>query len=110
MESKERVVRKAALKRVATIFRLPEAMVDESMVFGEHLNVSSRSDFRRNEFDIILDDIRDMANKDMIAKIDKGEINVRTVKEYCDYMLVCYLYNHEEVGRLLGINLARQEF
>lgn len=42
------------------------------------------SDFKRNEFDLLLDDIRDVANREIAAELDKGVLVIDTVGDYCN--------------------------
>ena len=75
------------------------------MRFGVDLLARPVSDFRDNEFDVVDHDIRGVASKILLRALKRGEITIRTVSEYCDYMVQCYEARPQDVAKLLAIPL-----
>ena len=100
-------VRANARIRIAAIFRVAVADLADSTSFGGELRASFVSDFARNEFDIVSDDLRDVADRTTLRKIATGRITVRTVGEYCDHMACCWLRRPEEVQYVLTSPVAK---
>lgn len=96
-------IRDAAKRRVADIFRLDPAALSDSAEFGTTLRASFVSDFRRNEFDILLDDVRDVADEVVLREIESEALVIRTVADYCDHMVRCFVSRPAEVRRVLGL-------
>lgn len=103
MSSQEKIVRAAALLRLSKIFQIPVDQLSQDMEFGKDLRASKRSDFKRNEFDLLDDDIKDVADKRTKQDMAKGHQEIKTVRDYCDHMVNCYSTNHKEVARLLSL-------
>lgn len=99
----EKTVRAAALLRLSKIFQVPVDQLSQHMGFGTDLRASTRSDFKRNELDLVDDDIKDVADKKTKRDMTKGHQEIKTVRDYCDHMVDCYSTNREEVARLLGL-------
>ncbi|MBC5768552.1 hypothetical protein [Ramlibacter albus] len=102
-EVTEAEIRRHALERVAAIFRRPVEQIQPAMAWGSDLRASSVSDFRYNEHDTLLHDIRDVADARTLAEIESGQLTVRTVGEYCDHMARCYQTNPAEVAHILKL-------
>jgi hypothetical protein len=103
----EGVIRGRAHARVAQVFGLaPDALRLEAE-FGKDLKASFVSDFRFNEFDKIDQDIKDVADRATRKRLGNGELVIRTVADYCDYMVACYATNPSNVARVLGLEVAR---
>ena|ERR1700754_3902565 len=90
-----------SLQRIAAIFKMPVEQIRLEWVFGTHLKSSFRSDFARNEFDVINDDIHDVADKNAIRLLGEGELVISTVGEYCEFMVNLSRQNPEGVRRVL---------
>jgi len=69
--------------------------------FGEDINASFVSDWKQNELDIILEDIRDVADKKVQSDLNSGATVIRTVGDYCELMVRCYRTKPKDVVRLL---------
>lgn len=104
MELLEEVIRKYAFIRLTKIFHIPENSLSLSDRFGEELKSTYISDFKSNEFDFVLDDIKDVATKDILKMIKDGTYEIRTVEDYCNHMIICASKKTEEVIRILDIS------
>lgn len=93
----------AARQRIARVFGTLVDRVRPEHVFGEGLKSSGRSDFKYNEYDQMLHDIRDVADRQSLKEIDSGALEIRTVAEYCDHMVRCYHTNEKAVLSALGL-------
>ena len=58
----EELVREHAMRRLSTVFRIPMISLTSEMRFGQELKAAPVSDFKANEFDIIDDDIKGVAD------------------------------------------------
>jgi hypothetical protein len=94
-------IAKLATRRIARLFGLDEATISPSAAFGEGLEPSFVSDFKYNEFDQVDFDIRDLADRDLLKMLESGKLTIRTVSDYCQYMITCYRTNPDEVMRVL---------
>jgi hypothetical protein len=97
----------AARQRIAQVFGTLADRVRPELVFGEDLQSSGRSDFKYNEYDQMLHDIRDVADRQSLEEIDSGALDVRTVAQYCDHMVRCYRTNEQAVLSALGLPSRR---
>lgn len=93
----------AARQRIAHVFGMLVDRVRPELIFGEDLKSSGRSDFKYNEYDQMLHDIRDVADRQSLKEIDSGALEIRTVAEYCDHMVRCYRTNEKAVLSALGL-------
>lgn len=103
MNYDESLVRKYALRRLATVFNVAENVLSPQAQFGRDLKASGRSDFKRNEFDLIDEDIKDVADKDTRRRLASGSLEVTTVKDYCDHMVRSSIANAKIVAQVLGL-------
>jgi len=62
-----------------------------------------KMDFRHNEFDKVDQDIHDVANQTIAAELSKGVVTIRTVEEYCNYMVRCYEAKPDDVKKILRL-------
>lgn len=90
-----------ALQRIAAIFNVPAENLRPEWVFGGQLKSSFQSDFIRNEFDVISDDIHDVADKATLRLMDSGQLVISTVGEYCDFMVKLSHENAQGVKHVL---------
>lgn len=81
--------------------------VRPELIFGEDLKSGGRPDFKHNEYDQMLHDIRDVADRQSLKKIDSGALEIRTVAEYCEHMVWCYHTNEKAVLSTLGLPARR---
>lgn len=98
----------AARQRIAKVFGKLADSVRAEHIFGEDLKSSGRSDFKYNEYDQMLHDIRDVADRQSLKEIDSGALEIRTVAEYCDHMVRCYHTNEKAVLSVLGLPARRK--
>lgn len=96
-----------ALNRIAAVFNLPIEQLRPEWAFGTDLKSSFRSDFARNEYDVIADDVRDVADRATLRLINSGKLVVRTVRDYCEFMVKMSLANHREVEFVLTSKSGR---
>lgn len=99
----EDVVRQHALRRLAEVFRVPESALSNEARFGYELTAVPASDFKLNEFDMIDNDIKDVADRQLLKEMSQGTLVIRTVGEYCDHMVRCSSRNPKEVARVLRL-------
>jgi hypothetical protein len=95
-------IQKKALARLSLVFHISVLEEQMSFRFGEDLKATFISDFKRNELDKITDDIRDVADRATRKKLDRGELTIQTVKDYCDHMIRCSTTNAAEVMNVLN--------
>ncbi len=104
MDDTEKLIREKALLRLSGIFGIPVADLDPDRRFGDDLKASFVSDFRRNEFDKVNDDIHDVADKEVTNEMASGRLTIHTVGDYCEHMVRCSRTKRKDVERVLGIN------
>jgi hypothetical protein len=102
----EEVVRQHALRRLAGLFQVPEALLVDDAKFGEELKAAPASDFTSNEFDVVDDDIKDAADKRLREEMASGQLVIRTVRDYCDHMVRCSALRPDEVAHVLGLPIG----
>lgn len=90
-----------AITRIASLFGMSVDKVQRGMKFADDFKVGFVSDFRRNEFDHLSDDIRDVADRKITKELDTGALTIATVGDYCDHMVRCYAINPKVVTKLL---------
>ena len=91
----------AAKERVARLFYITPDTLDLNFVFGEDLKASFTSDWKLNELDHLLEDIQDVADKKAMKELSSGIKVIRTVRDYCEFMVRCYQNKPNEVVRVL---------
>lgn len=94
-------IRAAALSRIARLFGLELTQISMAARFDTAFQVSFVSGFRRNEFDKLLDDVRDVADRSVLRRIESGELEIATVGEYCEHMVKCYKSKPDDVAAVL---------
>lgn len=99
-----KIIHEKALGRIARIFKQPVSSLNLNLQFGEDLKCSFVSDFKDNEFDIINNDIRDVADKVITKELNSGNLTIRSVGDYCKHMEICFEKNPKEVERVLQQN------
>ena len=106
MKDIEATIRRHALQRLALVFSVEIDALSPASRFGEDLKARPASDFKANEFDIIDGDIKDVADKPLLKAMSRGELEIRTVADYCDHMVFCYATKPRDVSRLLSLPQA----
>lgn len=104
MSEIEQLIRERALLRLADIFKVPVETLTPEYRFGDDLKATFISDFRRNEFDRVDDDIHDVADRSITEELRSGSLTIKTVRDYCDHMVRCSKAKPKIVDKLLGIN------
>jgi hypothetical protein len=92
-----------SVARIASIFKMSIEDIKFEMKFSSDFKASFVSDFRRNEFDHIADDIRDVADRKISKELDAGTLVISTVGDYCEHMVRCHSANPEKVVKLLNL-------
>ena len=100
MNSEQQIWQKSIV-RLAKIFSINEDRINLSDRFGMELKPSFISDFKDNELDVINNDIHDVADKKLASDLETGRLVVTTVKDYCEFMVLCSRSNLKEVMCLL---------
>jgi hypothetical protein len=88
-------------QRLAAIFNIPVDQIRPDWIFGSDLKSSFRSDFARNEFDVVNDDIHDVADRNATRLLGEGRLAISTVGEYCEFMVNLSRNNFDVVKRVL---------
>jgi hypothetical protein len=101
VDQSDNQIREKAKLRLSQIFRLPLANFSSEVRFGDDLKASFVSDFRRNELDRVNDDIRDVADQSITKELALGKRTIRTVGDYCEYMVLCSKSKPNDVQRVL---------
>lgn len=99
----ETVVRDKALLRLADIFQVSVTSLHDDLILGADLKASFVSDFRRNELDLVHDDVYDVADRSLTKELMSGRLVIRTVGDYCSHMIRCSRVRMADVARLLKI-------
>ncbi|MBC7394315.1 MAG: hypothetical protein H7340_13375 [Variovorax sp.] len=106
MSYPEDLVRQHALQHLAEVFRVPESSLSNETRFGQELKAAPASPFKLNEFDVIDDDIKDVADKPLLKEMAKGLLVIQTVGDYCEHMVRCSAIKPQEVARVLRLPAA----
>ena len=99
----EEAIRRQSLRHLAEVFGVSEASIALNARFGQELKSNPASDFSKNQFDIIDNDIKDVADKKILKELEKGKLVIQTVGDYCEHMVRCSNKNPEEVIRILRL-------
>jgi hypothetical protein len=99
----EHVVREYALRRLAHVFQVTEESLSHADRFDEELKASPATDFRRNEFDALDDDIKWVADRRLLQQMASGDLVIHTVRDYCDHMVRCSYLNTARVAEVLAL-------
>ncbi|GKT21936.1 hypothetical protein [Acidovorax sp. SUPP3334] len=99
----EELVRLRALQHLAEVFGVPEESLSLDARFGQELRANPVSDFKENQFDIVHNNIKDVADKRLLKEMAQGRLVIRSVGEYCEHMVRCSNINPEEVVRVLRL-------
>ena len=87
----------AAKERIAHLFHVNLEAITNDLEIGEGiLSPSYESYWRPNQIDLLDDDIHDVADRETLSKLGES-ITIRTVGDYCDYMVKCYRTNPKKV-------------
>lgn len=103
MISREALIRQHALLRLAALFGVLVESLSLDMRFGDELKAGPVSYFRDNEFDVIDNDIKDVADKHILKEMERGALEIQTVADYCNHMVRCDSTKPVGVARLLNL-------
>jgi hypothetical protein len=97
---------KFSLLRIANIFNISFDSLRRESEFGKDLKVGSSSGLlKRNEYELIEEDIYNVANRLFYKELVAGNLTIRTVGDYCNHMVRCFKVNQENVIYVLEMNL-----
>lgn len=99
----EATIRDRALARLAEVFQMPVSSLRDELQFGVDLKASFVSDFRRNELDLIHDDIHDVADRSIAKELRSDRLIIRTVGDYCAHMVRCNSAKPKDVAKVLKL-------
>ena len=102
MVSIEEIIRNKALVRLSSIFSVPVKILDGDMLITKIKEPRKISLLKRNEYDIVADDIRDVASTRILKLINNGDLTIITVDDYVNHMISCYKEVPRLVNNLLG--------
>ncbi len=111
MSNVDDLVRQKALLRISKLLNIPVESLSEEMKFNDIFEPKLSSIFnmfKSNEFDELLDDIRDSSNSKMLKKIENGDLEIESVGGYLEHMVNCYSLNPKMVINVLG-NIAGEK-
>lgn len=95
-------IRSKSLQRIAKIFNVDADSLNDEVDLTTTFEPVSINFWARNQFDMVLDDIRDAADKDSIGLLNSGKIEIKTVGDYVKFMTMCYQKNPKLVQLVLG--------
>jgi len=105
MNYSEEDISNASIKKVAELFNLPYKDILPNYEFGKDLLCDrERSDFKENEFDLMLFDIRYVADRKTTKELNSEKLVIRTVNDYCEHMIRSYETNPKRVVDTLGLS------
>jgi len=111
MDNTEKQIKDAAMRRIVEIFNISLDTLRPEQRFGEDLKNSAVLYLklfglklrRDSEFDFLSKDINDVADRKIKKEITSGSLIIRTVEDYCCFMVRCYKTNPKLVKRVLRI-------
>jgi hypothetical protein len=103
MDYSDEDILNAAKKIVAKTFNVSINTISLDYEFGNELKNSFISDFKWNEYDDILEYIRDAADSCILKELNSGDVVIRTVDDFCKHMIRCYHINKKKVVKILEI-------
>ncbi len=103
MDCSDEDIFNAAKKTVAKTFNVSTDAISLDYEFGKELKNSFVSDFKWNEYDDILEYIRDAADNCILKELNSGGLVIRTVDDFCKHMIRCYHINKKKVVTILEI-------
>jgi len=97
-------LRNKILSHIASVLKVPSESLNDEMRFGIDIKPSFVSDFKYNELDILIEDMRDACSGKILTEWNRGEINTETVGEYIEHIIRCYNENPKLVTKLIFAN------
>ncbi|WP_143694613.1 hypothetical protein [Variovorax sp. JS1663] len=92
--------------RVASVFGLKIEQIHSGMHFEHDFSAAPVFDWKRNEFNQLSDDFRDVTDRKIERELNNGLLVVHTVGDYCNHMVRCYRANAKEVNYVHGLGSA----
>lgn len=102
MDNSSEKIRNKSLERIAEIFDVDADSLNDDLDLTVTFEPNAVKFWKRNQFDMVLDDIRDAAGKNSIELLNNGEFEVKTVGDYIRFMMICYEENPKLVQLVLG--------
>lgn len=89
--------------RIADVFGVELIKLDENTdITTDLVSKLGTSASDKRALNTISEDIYDAANKHIMKRLRSGEINIRTIKDYSEYMFECYREDSKLVELILG--------
>jgi RHS repeat-associated protein len=85
----EQLARQHALQLLTEVLEVAAESLPHDARFGEELKAQTVSSFKRPAFNIICDDVTDVADKPIRKEIGQGKLVIKSVGDYCDHMVRC---------------------
>jgi hypothetical protein len=85
----EDIVRRYSLRRLSEVFGVPEESLSLDARFGQELLSGPVHFLKRNQSDIIYDDMLDVMDRKMYKEFLQGKVVILTARDYCDHMVRC---------------------
>jgi len=101
MNDDNECVRKMALLRLSKVLKIPLDSLSREMRF-DSITPSFVSFFKRNEIEVIRDDVYDVAPSEIYKSLEKGDLIIITINDYVNHMIVCYSKSPGMVTSVLG--------
>lgn len=102
MTNIEPQIREKSLLRLAGVFNVDVSELHDDLDMTTAFKANTVKFWKRNQFDMILDDVRDAAGKETIKLLNAGKTEIKTVKDYIEFMVLCYKENPKLVMLVLG--------
>ncbi len=102
MDNTSEKIRNKSIKRIAKIFNVDADSLSDDLDLTIAFKPSAVKFWKLNQFDMVLDDIRDSAGNNSIELLNSGEFEVKTVRDYIKFMMICYEEKPKLVQLVLG--------
>ncbi|WP_341503749.1 hypothetical protein [Gallaecimonas sp. GXIMD4217] len=102
MDNLESKIKQKSIERLAALLDVDASTLSEEMSLATAVKPNPVKFWKRNQFDKILDDIRDVADKESTKLLESGDFEVKTVQDYVNFMIRCYEENPKLVLLVLG--------
>jgi hypothetical protein len=91
---------------LAKAFNLPVESLNLDARFGVDLIAEPRRFWKDNAYDDVDADIKDVADRELQAKMASGQYEILTVRDYCNHMVRCFSLRPKVVMKILTLDAA----
>jgi hypothetical protein len=102
MKDVEQLIRDKSIERLTKIFNVEASLLSDDIDLTTQFDPKPVSFFKRNEFDKVADDLQDAASNNILSKLNAREIEVKTVGDYINFMIMCYKDRPNMVESIFG--------